>query len=247
MIALAISVCLLAPLQEKKAETAADFLDRVEKKHLDGDHFAWEGTVTAEDARNEGKLTYKLRLAKGGRLRADIRAEMDGRTHEAAFVVSDGRFYVDDGRGGRVRKIDADEIARMREAIVRAGMTTPMMLVRAGPGGQGDFGVMLQNPEFREDETLDDRRCRVVAYELKLADTMTLAVTAWIDAETLVFRKRVLRLGDKQSVTEVTTRASFDEKVDDATFEIPKDAPEEAPAEPDEAPPRPVPVPPRKP
>jgi outer membrane lipoprotein-sorting protein len=228
----ALTFPLLAPpclAQDKKAE---DLFRKMEKQIVDAESLRVTFEITlSKDGKEAGKFQGALALAKGDKVRVDLKGREVGEKESELTLVSDGKRML------AIRGVDRKP--EENPTADKLGASASALLSKAGLGGglevvirqfRGREGMSLENLKasgfkLGQDGAVGGKPAHVVEYQLSHEGKDPASVRVWLDAMTGLPLKREITAGDggrmmrfEELYTELTLGAKHDAKV----FELPK-------------------------
>ena len=225
----ALTALLLAAAAPEAGEARALF-ERMEKKVLESKTFA---ARVEFDIAGPMDATGRLRLAAGNRMRLEIETAAGGKPHKAT-TVSDGERLLTIGAVPRRSDETPKHLTRIfLSSVTRGGVWLTMVTVlehREPAKGFAEFDLdkdaAVSDFKLGAKETVSSKAAQAVEYTLK-AGRDALAMTVWIDVETHLPLKRVIKAREKDGadqviMTETYRDVAVDGQIDDKEFEVPK-------------------------
>jgi outer membrane lipoprotein-sorting protein len=175
----------------------------------------------------------RLLVARGNKMRWEIDMIAAGRRHKVT-TVSDGERMRTIGPGVPRQNDQAPEqLAEIAlSSVTRGGiwLTLYAVLENHDPAKEykdfdPDKSFAVSDFKLGPKEMVAGKEAQVLEYNAKIAD-QSLSVTVWIDTQTHLPLKRMLKVGPDQDqvivLTESYTKVVLDENADGKEFEIPK-------------------------
>lgn len=215
-----LALALFIPQEKNEAE---ELFKKMEEKFSKAKtvFLKFEGTLEPQGIR----MTGELHMGEGTRTRCEVEAKKDSEK-DSTSIISDGKSIQLLGRGNPISQtFDAPESfgRLMRIGAARAGILVSMEFA----GGQTKAGqdpktaIVASGFKLGASEKVGDRESQSIEYTLSKEGDLDASVTVWIDPETHLPLKRILKKGTK-TLTENYPKITLDEKIDPAKFELPK-------------------------
>lgn len=170
-------------------------------------------------------ITGELLFDEGSKARIEIEGK-SGEEVRTAVVISDGkklRFASNEKSEADVFDVPESFGKLMRISFARSGALSALEFADRESRAKTDpeAAYVVTGFKMEAKEKVGDREAQSVSYTVTRKGRDA-AATVWIDVETHLPLKRVLKV-DKVTLTETYTDAKVDEKIDAAKFEIPKE------------------------
>lgn len=218
---LLIAIALILPQEKNEAEA---LFKKVEEKLVNAKTVRLK--LSGEIQPVKMTLAGEMVLGEESRLRAELEGKMGDKAVKAA-LVSDGR---------RLRLESSDKPAPLvLDVPVTLGRLSRICLARGGFFGvtdildnqkslQADADDLVSVSDFKlwVKEKVGDREAQSVQYKLVQKGFAPAEATLWIDIETHLPLKRVIKKGG-MTLSELYSEVKLDEKFDAARFELPKE------------------------
>jgi outer membrane lipoprotein-sorting protein len=172
----------------------------------------------------------RLLVARGNKMRWEIDMIAAGRQHKAT-TVSDGKRMLTIGAVPRQNDQAPEQLTEIAlSSATRGGiwLTLYAVLENQDPAKEykdfdADKSFAVSDFKLGAKEMVAGKEAQVLEYNAKIAD-QSLSVTVWIDTQTHLPLKRMLKVGPDQVIvlTESYTKVVLDENVNDTEFEVPK-------------------------
>jgi outer membrane lipoprotein-sorting protein len=186
-------------------------------------------TFAAKAESPKGDLTMNGSLALAGdRARAELELGMAGKSMKI-LSVSDGTKTVSVQDGKTTEKPDKkDARPLVNAALARSGVTALFLLSQpSSKDGKKDGKGDIKLSEFKKlnSEKVGGRDAVVIEFTLTFQEQKPMRGTVWLDAQTGLPLKRVLRgeeKGNAFTITETYSDLTLDAQLDAKLFEFPK-------------------------
>jgi outer membrane lipoprotein-sorting protein len=191
---------------------------------------AFEGKI--ESPKGNATVSGSLAIA-GDKARVEFALDATGKSVKLV-AVSDGVKTVTVQEGRRTESKDTPGETRRAVVVLMARAGVATLFHTAGRQAPKDGKVKKEDPldlvqvsDFKKlpGEKVGNRDAVVIAYKLKIQDDAPLSATVWLDAQTGLPLKRVVRGEQKDAAFTVTeTYGTFviDPKLDAKLFEFPR-------------------------
>jgi len=176
---------------------------------------------------NSAGIKGTLTVAADNKARGDFTMEFLGKSQKN-YMVSDGTRMVTSQDGKAQPPKDAEKHMRnaMTVLLARSGLAA-LFMGSAGPD-KGDPLTSITASDFEKVKTekLDGRDALVIEYKLTIKGQNTpMAATVWVDTQTQLPLKRVVRAemgGETVTLTETYSNIRFNPKLGADFFQLPK-------------------------
>jgi outer membrane lipoprotein-sorting protein len=172
-------------------------------------------------------LSGEMQLGEEGRMRVDIDGKV-GQEAMKAGAVSDGkrlRLHSSDKPQPREFDVTGKLGPLSRTCLARAGFVGALDSFDNEKGVKAEADELFSLSAFKlgAKEKAGEREAQIVDYQIDKKGHRPSDASVWIDVETHLPLKRVLKKGG-MTLTESYSEMKLDERIDPATFELPKDA-----------------------
>ena len=227
-VATTLVLVALAPAQKNEGE---ELFKKMEEKVYKAKVVEFESDSDIA-GQQKGSMNLKATTAEGNKVNFSITIEFGGRKQVMRAVA--------DGKNGR--QFEGDKAGKREETPRQIGVGLTTMVTRAGlvPIGKGGGEDPFKADQFDKDKVLPlsdfklgakekvgDVEAQAVEYKVTLGEKgEKVPVTVWIDTKTNLPVKRVVEIterGQKTKMTETIKTFKLDGKVEDKTFELPKE------------------------
>lgn len=220
MNSLFLIVCALTSAPQEKNE-AEELFKKMEEKIEKAATVKLKTAGTADEL----KLTMSgdLIFGEAARLRIRLDGKMDDRKVYVRQVSDGKRLRVESNLKPKPKFfVVSDSFGRMaRLSFARSGYFATIAQVGEEKGMEEDELFAVAAFKMGAKEKVGDREAQAVEYRLDKKNRPSSAATVWIDLETRLPLKRVLKEGEATFV-ETYSEFALDEKIDPAKFELPK-------------------------
>jgi outer membrane lipoprotein-sorting protein len=184
----------------------------------------------SEDPEIPKGVKGRLLVARGNRMRWEIDMIAAGRQHKAT-TVSDGARMLTIGAVPRQNDQAPEQLTEIAlSSMTRGGLWLPLIAVLENHDPAKEYKDFDPDKSFAVSdfklgpkEMVAGTEAQVLEYNAKIAGH-SFFVTVWIDTQTHLPLKRMLKAGPNQVLilTESYTKVVLDEEADDKEFEVPK-------------------------
>ena len=221
-----VAASLLLPQEKNEAE---ELFKKMEEKFAKAATLSVKMKGTVDSNGTVMDVESEITLAEGNRARAEFKLTAQGQTRSSE-VVSDGKTTRVVPMGGGVPQTfpTIEKLgALLARGLARGGAVPTISAFSTARDVKADPDRNLTAKDFTlgAKEKIGDRDTQVVAYKLSGLGLTDIDVNVWIDLKTYVPVKRLMTAKAKRNVTEeASLECTFDEKIDAAKFELPKEA-----------------------
>ncbi|HEU4338796.1 MAG TPA: hypothetical protein VFS19_01905 [Planctomycetota bacterium] len=230
---LALFAAILLPPQEKNE--AEELYKKMEEKIVNAKTFQVKcrGKLASGNVDLIGRDTLwsgQLIVDEENRIRLDMEEEtrpiFDGKTVKSFTSNGSKAVFVKATTERKEVRFDTPPtVGRLiRARFARFGFRSAIGSSETEANAKEDPGSEFPASDFKlgRKETVRDRECQAVEYTLTRKDKRTSSVTVWIDVATFEPLKRMTITVNSGS-GETCAEFKFDEKIDAAKFEVPKE------------------------
>ena len=220
-----LAAVLIAPQEKNEAE---ELYKKMEAKILEAKTIQarLQGSMIQDTQHLD--MRGELLLGEKNQARYEITTQI-GSTVTPSTAVTDGKkmaLVYPDGKGAPTNAAIPEKFGRlMRVRLARAGVVAATEAMQVEKLLKEDPATTIRVRDFKlgAKEKVAWREAQQVEYRMTKAGEPDRAATVWIDLETHLPLKRVLRMGP-WTVTERYLSFSLDEKIEPSKFELPWEA-----------------------